>query len=365
MESSTRRKRLLYNRKAAEQRLGMDYAFWEQKAKRRQFNERLLPFIGDIMDMTQRVYPDMWELQPYIKTINEAGQGFHVILEARMVIRFPELTITNSRSHSLTVKDMYVSFLLQPQSTSISIPNLSGVRTTFTPAEYTTGYIHSHLSGRGDMRNINKALDWSNFCLGSGGINNTMNDLGMNWGIEQYRLFLLQLQTFLEYESLEGGPYQTMDQVFPRQTEVQPVLNFHNIVSKCESIIPHMNASQLNLTLKKNKLRFTDTNQTNNFLIRCGGSNDIIYLDSSGKAYPVDIAMTIDDVSCTSGIYFGGQEVPIKIENSIVLKEPKRSIHPFIRSMYAKYIEGKLIKQLVDEKYNLKEETPAEEATFS
>lgn len=114
-------------------------------------------------------------------------------------IYFPEITITNENNHFHKIYDTFIRV-----ETGDRI-RFSIKRTTFTEEEYKAGYIHSHAP----CRHINH---WQYMCLGTGPIGSTITSLTVDKDNEDlWKLFFIELNEYLQTESLSGGPYIRMD----------------------------------------------------------------------------------------------------------------------------------------------------------
>lgn len=137
------------------------------------------------------IYPDNWD-------INDSKV---------LIIRFPEINITNSRGDSHIIRDLYIKWELTDELAPSG--NICGFRGLRTIAEYESGYIHSHLRS-----GIHRNWDENDFCLGSDGFGELINGLNaeqvLNW--DDIRAALVWLDIYVSWESLEGGPYMSMKQ---------------------------------------------------------------------------------------------------------------------------------------------------------
>lgn len=148
-------------------------------------------FIDKWILVLEEFYPNLWDIQ-----FRENNIYF--------IILYPEITIKNSLNLSHTIYNLYVRILYDTAKEDFY---LSGMR----PLLYLNdnGYKHSHLDPHNDDR-------YTSFCLGSG----TTLSISLNGGElkreknnENYlKLFFHSLNSYLEWESIEGGPYQRMSQ---------------------------------------------------------------------------------------------------------------------------------------------------------
>jgi hypothetical protein len=141
------------------------------------------------------------ELLRYLKA-NPQYSTYHAI------IHFPEIIITNgSKSHKIT--NIFVKFFIRPDGKIH--PFIYGMRSTLTEAEYKSLYLHSHLRTLASGK-----IYFKPFCTGVGEINQVLAVLNTNYTSANFMMFLMHIKNFLEWESKEGTPYITIDNIFKR-----------------------------------------------------------------------------------------------------------------------------------------------------
>lgn len=123
----------------------------------------------------------------------------------KCMIHFPEIKITNSKKKSHIIRDLYVRFWLDENGKMDY--RLEGIRTTLTPGEMSAQYAHSHLPRFGTIP------QWSSFCRGSGEINQVMSLLSSTFTEVNFTLFCLHLKNYVAWESLEGNPYNYIENI--------------------------------------------------------------------------------------------------------------------------------------------------------
>lgn len=123
----------------------------------------------------------------------------------RPVIYFPEFTITNRDGLEHVITDLYVRLKFDLRGKMKH--SLEGVRASISYAEFSTDYAHSHLSGLQGFR-------FSNFCLGSDSptvLN--LQSLASEFTIEEFEIFLHQIEAMVRWESIEGTPYRYLKNI--------------------------------------------------------------------------------------------------------------------------------------------------------
>lgn len=124
-----------------------------------------------------------------------------------LYINYPEIEIRNSMGQSHTIHDLTVKIKVNRDTGSLSPDHLYGKRFSLSPEEIEVGYCHSHLSS--------DCWDFSNrFCQGGSSPFRLLVE-GLNKVVspDEFELFILQLKEYVSWESLEGSPYISMEDV--------------------------------------------------------------------------------------------------------------------------------------------------------
>ena len=129
-------------------------------------------------------------------------------------IHYPEFVIKNSEGASKTLKDLYVKLCIQNDSTKWYLSSFYGARTTFEYTDYICYYQHSHLSS-GQTPGF-----MANWCVGDSTPMSIktriqLRDDGIKTvaDLEEFDSFLHLLDSYVQWESLEGGPHVAMKTV--------------------------------------------------------------------------------------------------------------------------------------------------------
>lgn len=131
-----------------------------------------------------------------------------------IVIKFPEVDITNSKNDHHKIKDLYVKIGVSANRRSIAKNlasggylgnvDLSGWRQTMSLREYESSYGHSHLPS---------SYSEETFCLGSSQLRMIIEELRLVFTEEMWMLFLLSLKNYVSWESIEGGPHRRISNI--------------------------------------------------------------------------------------------------------------------------------------------------------
>jgi len=157
--------------------------------------------------VANEIYENAWDLEVLLYGNNIEIKG--------LVIHFPEITIRNRSNRRHTIKDLFVKLPFSINGDTLKVNSPQGGRTTWTHAEWSSDYSHSHLSG------INKSSGalplYSGFCTGSGHINDYIADIcSGEFSEELVTSLLVQIMGLASYESIEGTPYRTMSSIYDR-----------------------------------------------------------------------------------------------------------------------------------------------------
>jgi hypothetical protein len=211
----------------------------ERKWKDRNWcKEVLTPYQYRFLELTipviRQLFGDNWDIElnfeyePSRTLTNSFGfnyqePGRQKLNTLSYIIHFPQFTITNSLEQSHVIRDLYVrSTFIVKSDVSFELQHLRGLRATISTKEYIGGYSHSHL-GTKDFNSESSRGAFKKFCLGSGtGIANTQTMLNNqlleqsiaipNYNIDpnMFKLYMMQIKTYINWESLEGVPYLTI-----------------------------------------------------------------------------------------------------------------------------------------------------------
>ena len=141
----------------------------------------------------------------------EVFKGFHLYL----VLRYPEVEMTNSNNDRHTIKDLFVTFKIlesELSGNSLYLDRPKGTRAFQTYEEWFSGFHHSHLHAN-QCDSYRNALWLDSFCLGSNEVVHQLNSLTEEWSSEMFELLMLTMNTMIGWESIEGTPYTYMSKI--------------------------------------------------------------------------------------------------------------------------------------------------------
>lgn len=133
----------------------------------------------------------------------------------KIVIHFPEVTVTNENNKSINIQDLYSKVNINGLGCLCGVPLFH--RATYPYIQMVRGYMHSHING------IATDHMFTSSCLGSGPINRTINSLRMGSEEGLWKLYCIEIEKYVHVESLHGGPYHRLEGVTgSRTTKLHP-----------------------------------------------------------------------------------------------------------------------------------------------
>lgn len=121
------------------------------------------------------------------------------ISHSSITVYFKQIFVRSSNNRdSITIRDVY--FRVSYNSRGL-LTNTEMTRATRTLDEYSSGYVFSHTPGT-------TSFGWGRLCYGSGtSMSNLVTLLSGEFSEDNYMLLFTNLESYLSYESLDGGPY--------------------------------------------------------------------------------------------------------------------------------------------------------------
>jgi hypothetical protein len=173
--------------------------------------------MNQIIDALNVAYKDNWDMhiRAYQPESNDNGTK-SVVFSLNPIIRYPHITLTNSRDDSTEIKDLIIMIPLTVNDDfdefNFKIQTILGTRMHYSYDHFTYGFVHSHLGSRNQE---NGDMELGEFCIGSDSeIGEIMLEIEGN-GFEEnlFGLYLTMIDTIVSWESLEGVPYTEMRKV--------------------------------------------------------------------------------------------------------------------------------------------------------
>lgn len=131
-----------------------------------------------------------------------------------IIIRFNDVIVSNGKGDKALIQEIYVKVPLKYNGNLYC--GMWWLRTTYSYYHWRNNYAHSHL-GR---ISTSKAPTWKNPCTGDGPINLTMDSLRTHPTDDLWALFCYELEECIKVESLAGGPYIRIDELYGGEVTV-------------------------------------------------------------------------------------------------------------------------------------------------
>ena len=299
-----------------------------------------------------KVYKNNNKLLKFLgtQTIDLYGDDYVWLDSDRLTItiHYPERIIKNSAEMEHKLKDIYVRITLRPFSLSIG-------RATFTPEEYGYSYVHSHVSS--DVRNRPNNY-WTEICTGDSPLTRRISDIYSKGQLimKDFRQFLLLIDEFLKWESVEGGPYRYIADLPKYGKSSTPISKpryediYYTQIIQCLDTIDYQ--SVLEFGIYKIKLTESSVNLIDNMLSKLVKKTEL-YIRHNGNSYG-GLTLQIDDKNLGYLDYgFKGRDIPIKIESDKdKVIDYEKKVHIDILKEVVLKIENNLTNHLIDYKYD-------------
>lgn len=143
-----------------------------------------------------------------VVSINDIRNVINVSTPAEkkfILVHFPHVRITNEYDKYTDVNHLYVKVCIDIDGKIRGKFALN--RAEYSVLHFTNNYMHSHISSI-------PTYDFTQFqipCTGSGPINSTICSLSRDFDIDLWRLFCLELDKFMQVESIAGTPYHRLE----------------------------------------------------------------------------------------------------------------------------------------------------------
>jgi len=140
----------------------------------------------------------------------------------QLIIYYPELKITNEHEMSHIMTDCYITHKFEFDRGHIYYRKLKLFRGTYSVGEYNNNYMFSHTSRSYFGTNT------GSFCFGDTEIKDLYYAYSDGMTIFQIIPFILTIEQYFQWESLDGGPYRRMSAIKNYNIVNQEVNSYHN-----------------------------------------------------------------------------------------------------------------------------------------
>lgn len=150
-------------------------------------------------------------------------KGIASALKCHIILYFEEIEISNSSERKHKIFDMFVKLVFEFRVTKVDLTTediimvrefhtyLRGMRMSQANVEVPTNYLHSHLNSSAVLGG------WGTFCLGTSPLSTDIVELKTGFTKEKFEIVLLSIPVYLQWESLEGTPYNYISRIYDRE----------------------------------------------------------------------------------------------------------------------------------------------------
>ena len=315
-----------------------------------------------------------------------------------VLIHYPETKVTNEYGDSITIYDSYIKFAINRLGRLQD--SFQMARTTYTRSQFDSNYMHSHANG---IHISNDGIEFSHCCLGTGPIATTVNNLNTNFDSDIWKLFCVELDKYIETESLSGGPYNKISYVGNNESyrELPSAFVFRTTLSNynINPVLRRENSLQIKEDIKHFIKYVIESKKIKFRYVQCAydigmSFKDLVltmsnlYIDWINKNNGVQFNVSKDDLinkgvlikgiiknnkfyktnnnrisqitsTGKSGLIFKGKEVPFKIIGDIEESNVILILNPtFIMKIVS------ILLNILNYRYEKSESTPSEEIWY-
>lgn len=162
-----------------------------------------------LIDVFNRKYEKDWDI--HLKPTMIAGQ---ICYHLSFMIRYQQIPITNTPGHLRELDELIVLLPLTWNSGDkcLHVSNVIGTRYSLQHDEWKSNYMHSHLGTHG-VSSYSDVGYMKDFCMGHTELSELKMEMDSAFDEHQFELFLYTLDSYVSWESLEGGPHISMDKI--------------------------------------------------------------------------------------------------------------------------------------------------------
>jgi len=308
--------------------------------------------IRDIEAVTNHFFKDDWEFR-MDDSLSNTGKFINLIV----ILHYDKIKVTNKKAQFVYIHDVYMKICLEGKiDNSIEIAYIKMARGSYTAAQHLSGYMWSH------AHRINNAapLNFVSLCYGSDVFQMFMVEFKTKpLTRKQWAMFLLYLQSYLEYESINGGPYIEMSEINDKDYSVKGLIAQEDI-RKVLDIVNHIPKENIEY-FYENEGFTINTNMIEQWLInRLPNRYKVFYNPSNNTQFVFRNIDIYEPSTYETNIWFKNRNIKLKIieDKSITEKTYtyEKSINPSIMDAVKEYFLKLLIvanKEIYHEKIKM------------
>jgi len=325
--------------------------------------------LSNIIEVFDEVFGrEYWDMQVEPRAYHNLGGNSVYNKELNVVVRFPELTVTNENERSILLENFFLRLVFNGRRTyNLETSdytyffdmraNLEGKLNTPSAQQLYKDYHHSHIHSSADR------INFQSFCTGR----NFFSDLYRGYNNDPCKENLFMLAKYMinmaSTESLAGVPYIKMDTVlftdhsrtldesvfhnlnqYVKYLKIKPVdwtfkngfLSIvdnekfeRNLYELVMNSIDELNMEETNTTWLINNIKCRKDNLGNYYSIRQDFDNDYI------QTY-------IRDQNTNNTFYFKGSKFPISLSKETFINEDNFYLNQKIKKHAKQYIERQI-----------------------
>lgn len=281
-------------------------------------------------------------------SINRVDSSFE---RGKIIIHYPEILIKNSAEQEHLMRDIYLT--ISVETDYIYLYDLK--RTTFTIAEIDRQYTFSHVSG--EIYGIGYRN--SNFCYGrNNAVNSIMNKMGggRESMVKNITMFILLIDEYLSWESIEGSPYKYIDRVINDENSLvgvyTPNYNLTEVITTLKNNLTELKYEYILDGYDRYKVKLVDTESIDDILTEHYPTLCFMR-DGHSSVNPRNTEKTYSSYQDKNMIEFKGEIKTLNVLPDTNVKEytlPVK-IHHEILMRAVQYLENKFETFLINKKY--------------
>ena len=216
--NSARKQGLTRNIKWLQRLIGFNRVFFMNHSDRKVLlngpivKKKFIEKLSQLIKIFENKFPNNWDIHL------EYSAQFKAY-EICFIIHYDKIKISNSRKQSRILTDLVVVLPISYNAGNVYVRSIDGTRLTMSRTEWSSGYKHSHLCMSGKIQNLNSVFAVSKFCIGTEDLAELRDELAVDFDVDKFELFLYTIDSLVAWESIEGGPYISIDKLIEESSD--------------------------------------------------------------------------------------------------------------------------------------------------
>jgi len=270
-------------------------------------------------DVLEKIYNEFSYVN---ENINDLDVQFSLSYKSyKLIIYHGDIEISNSENEKHPIKELYSSFKIEHDEYNRRTwtTDFRMFRGKYSAFELLNegGYLHSHCSTYsshirdGEVKIDNNFIYSHDVCLGSSELGTLLGTRHNSISAIDLTTIFMYIDTFVRWESLEGGPYRKLNDMYGSTFGVRVSTDITNT----DSMIRHLiHSGKLDIHMRDNKI-----NSNIDSIIRILTESNILKNNRSKKNHIYDLSkkkkyMELENSSLLSQVFFNGKYVNIICE---------------------------------------------------